>query len=110
MCSSMVCSWMKRLSARKGLIPSTRAARVCQASSHGILTELTHAEIDQLYSDPSVEMYRAEAVIAEFPDGSHTAALCFNLPILPRPDEANPNYAANLREVGPPVRPAVRLD
>jgi hypothetical protein len=45
-------------------------------------------------------MYRAEAVIAEFPDGSHTAALCFNLPIPPRPNEANPNYAASLREVG----------
>ena len=70
------------------------------ATAHGILTELTHDEIDRLYSDPSVAMYRAEAVIAEFPDGSHTAALCFNLPTPPGPNEANPNYAASLREVG----------
>lgn len=69
------------------------------ATAHGILVELTHVEIDQLYSDPSVAMYRAEAVIAEFPDGSHAAALCFNLPMVPQPDEANPDYAARLREV-----------
>ena len=71
-----------------------------KATAHGILMELTHAEIDQLYSDPSVAMYRAEAVIAEFPDGSHAPALCFNLPIPPGPNEANPNYAASLRQVG----------
>jgi hypothetical protein len=70
------------------------------ATAHGILMELTHEEIDQLYSDPSVAMYRAEAVLAEFADGSHTAALCFNLPRQPRPEEANPDYAAKLRELG----------
>ena len=69
------------------------------AAAHGILMELTHQEIDQLYSDPSVAMYRAEAVLAELDDGSHAAALCFNLPRPPRPEEANPGYAAKLREV-----------
>jgi hypothetical protein len=71
-----------------------------QASAHGMLMELTHQEIDQLYSDPSVAMYRAEAVLAELADGSHATALCFNLPRPPRPEEANPDYAAKLREVG----------
>lgn len=70
-----------------------------QATAHGILIELTHDEIDQLYSDPSVAMYRAEAVLAQLADGSHVAALCFNLPRPPRSEEANPNYAAKLRDV-----------
>jgi hypothetical protein len=75
------------------------------ASAHGILMELTHQEIDQLYSDPSVAMYRAEAVLAELADGSHAAALCFNLPRPPRLEEANPDYAAKLREVGRRLNP-----
>ncbi len=70
------------------------------ATAHGIVMELTHDEIDRLYSEPSVAMYRPEAVLAECVDGSRVAALCFNLPTPPRPDEANPDYAAKLREVG----------
>ena len=101
----------------KGLNPSNvRLARVngmalrigaratlvadAQASVHGIVMELAHDEIDQLYSEPSVAMYRAEAVLAEFGDGSQAAALCFNLPEPPRPEEANPDYAAKLRDLG----------
>jgi hypothetical protein len=71
-----------------------------QASVYGIVMELTQVEIDQLYSEPSVAMYRAEAVLAEFTDGSHAAALCFNLPEPPRPEAANPDYATKLRDVG----------
>lgn len=70
------------------------------ATSHGVVMELTHDEIDRLYSEPSVAMYRPEAVLAECVDGSRVAALCFNLPTPPRSDEANPDYAAKLREVG----------
>jgi hypothetical protein len=70
------------------------------ATAHGVVMELTHHEIDRLYSEPSVAMYRPEAVLAECADGAGVAALCFNLPTPPRPDEANPDYAAKLREVG----------
>lgn len=70
------------------------------ATAHGIVMELTHDEIDRLYSEPSVAMYRPEAVLAEFSDGSHTAALCFNVPEPPQPEQANPDYAAKLRELG----------
>lgn len=70
------------------------------ATVHGILMELAHAEIDKLYSDPDVEMYRPEPVAAELPGAGSAAALCFNLPIPPRPDEANPHYAARLSELG----------
>ena len=62
--------------------------------THGMLMELTHAEIDKLYADPSVNMYRAEAVIA---DG--VAALCFNLIDEPRADEYNDAYAQKLSEL-----------
>jgi hypothetical protein len=68
------------------------------SATYGVLMELTHAEIDKLYSEPSVEMYRPEAVRAELADGSIVAALCFNL-VMPSPDEANPAYAASLREL-----------
>src|SRR5260370_37923626 len=70
------------------------------ATAHGIVIELTHDEIDRLYSEPSVAMYRPEAVLAECGDGARAAALCFNLPTPPKPEEANPDYAAKLREVG----------
>lgn len=71
--------------------------------AHGILMELTHAEVDQLYSEPSVRTYRAEAVLCELKDGSRIPALCFNLLEPPRPEEANAEYAAKLRDL------AVRL-
>jgi hypothetical protein len=70
------------------------------ATAHGIVMELAHDEIDRLYSEPSVAMYRPEAVLAECADGSRVAALCFNLPQPPRPEEANPDYAAKLLELG----------
>lgn len=67
------------------------------ARSYGILMELTHDEIEQLYSEPSVRAYRAEAVLAELHDGSHIPALCFNLVVPPGREEANAEYAAKLR-------------
>jgi len=64
-----------------------------------MLMELRHDEIDRLYADPSVEMYRPEAVIAELEDGSRVAAMCFNLTAAPGPDEHNDEYVAKLRDV-----------
>ena len=69
------------------------------ARAHGILMELTHSEIEQLYSEASVRAYRPEAVIAELTDGSRVPALCFNLLVPPRPEEANSEYASKLREL-----------
>lgn len=66
-------------------------------STYGLVMELTHAEIDQLYSEPGVAVYRPEAVTAELTDGSTIPALCFNLPAAPHPGERNPEYAATLR-------------
>src|SRR5215471_13086885 len=71
--------------------------------THGILMELTHAEVEQLYSESSVRAYRPEAVLCELNDGLRIPALCFNLPEPPRAEEANSEYAAKLRDL------AVRL-
>jgi hypothetical protein len=68
-----------------------------EGSAYGILMELTHGEVEQLYSDPSVSAYRPEAVLAEVADGSHVAALCFNLVVPPTPEERNPQYVEKLR-------------
>jgi hypothetical protein len=61
--------------------------------------ELTHDEIEQLYSEASVRVYRPEAVLCELEDGSRVPALCFNLVVPPGPEEANSEYAAKLRDL-----------
>ena len=68
-------------------------------SAYGMLMELTHEEIEKLYSEPSVKAYRPEAVETEAEDGARIAALCFNLVDAPGPEEANAEYAAKLREL-----------
>lgn len=67
--------------------------------AHGILMELTHTEVEQLYSEASVRAYRPEAVLCELNDGSRIPALCFNLLEAPRADEANSEYASKLRDL-----------
>ena len=66
--------------------------------------QLTHAEIDELYSEATVRVYRPEAVIAELADGAQVPALCFNLVEPPSPADRNPEYAAKLRSL------AIRLE
>jgi hypothetical protein len=61
--------------------------------------ELTHAEVDALYSEPSVRMYKPEAVTACLDDGSFAAALCWNVVDVPAPGEKNVAYATALREL-----------
>lgn len=69
------------------------------ARAYGMLMELTHAEIERLYSEASVSVYRPEAVLTELADGSRVPALCFNLIVPPGPEEANAEYAAKLRDL-----------
>jgi Gamma-glutamyl cyclotransferase, AIG2-like len=69
------------------------------ARVYGIVMELTHVEIEQLYSEASVRAYRPEALLAELADGSRVPALCFNLLVPPGPEEANSEYAAKLRDL-----------
>lgn len=64
---------------------------------HGIVFSLTHSEMDKLYSEDSVSMYRPEAISVRLTDGSVIPALCFNLPEPPSIAERNLDYAAKLR-------------
>lgn len=45
--------------------------------------------------------YRPEPVIAELDDATLVPALCFNLPVPPRLDEIDKEYAQRLRDVAP---------
>jgi hypothetical protein len=68
-------------------------------SVYGILVELTHGEIERLYAEPVVAMYRPEAVLAEPENGAPIAALCYNLPSVPITVEPNLEYARKLRDL-----------
>ena len=57
--------------------------------------QLTHTEIERLYSEPSVAMYKPEAVLVS--RGSKVVALCFNLPTAPAPTEQDAEYLEQLR-------------
>lgn len=80
-----------RIGARAALVPAP-AAEV-----HGVLMKLSHSELDKLYSEPSVQAYRPEPVLAVTRDGATVAALCYNLPEPPATNEHNADYAAKLR-------------
>ncbi len=82
-----------RIGQRATLVPEPRG-RV-----HGVVLSLTLPELDRLYSEPSVQAYRPEAVLARLADGAVIPALCYNLPGPPAPGERNPEYAAKLRAV-----------
>ena len=57
---------------------------------------LTAAELQHLYSQPGLESYKPQAVLAHLADGSVVAALCYNLVESTARCEANPEYAMKL--------------
>jgi Gamma-glutamyl cyclotransferase, AIG2-like len=80
-----------RIGQRATLVPSA------DHSVYGVVMSLSHDDIDTLYSEASVSMYRPEAVLAQLSSGMLVPALCFNLPLPPGPDERNAEYATKLR-------------
>ena len=86
-----------RIGQRAALVP-TRGSRV-----HGLVMTLTLAELEKLYSEPSVQAYQPEAVLARVASGGVVAALCYNLPEPPAATERNPEYATKLRAVAQKV-------
>lgn len=81
------------IGARATLVPCTGQ------TAHGVVFSLTHREVDELYGEASVNVYRPEAILAQLADGSVCPALCFNLPVPPSLEERNPQYVSKLREV-----------
>jgi hypothetical protein len=82
-----------RLGDRATLVPDHGAC------VHGMLIGLSHAELDQLYAEPTVRAYRPEPVVAKLANGASVPALCFNLPVPPQAHEGNQDYAAKLQAV-----------
>jgi len=70
---------------------------------HGVVMSLGLEELEQLYSEPSVQAYAPQEVLAHLATGSRIAALCYNLPEPPSASERNPEYVAKLRAVGQKV-------
>jgi Gamma-glutamyl cyclotransferase, AIG2-like len=77
-------------------------ARLCSqpaSQAFGMVYALTESEIDSLYSEPGLEMYRPESIVATFEDGSSSVVTTFNLQDTTETDEPNLEYAAKLRAV-----------
>lgn len=83
-----------RIGQRAALLPRTGS------KVHGVVMSLTLAELDQLYSEPSVQAYQPQAVLVHLASGGVAGALCYNLGQPPSADERNPDYAAKLRALG----------
>ena len=81
------------IGARATLAPSANG------SVYGVVFSLTHHEVDKLYSEDSVSIYRPEAISVQLGDESLIPTLCFNLPEPPSIEERNPQYAARLRDL-----------
>jgi len=88
-----VCGFELRIGKRATLV-SSAGGRV-----HGMLASLTHADVERLYSDPSVSDYRPEGVVVDVAGGGTVAALCYNLVEPPLPEEHNAQYAGKLRSL-----------
>lgn len=86
-----------RIGQRAALIP-TPGARV-----HGLVMSLTLSELDRLYSEPSVQAYKPQAVLAQLASGGVIAALCYNLLQPPAATERNPEYVTKLRTLAQKV-------
>lgn len=82
-----------RIGRRATLVPDL------DGTVHGVVMELTHDDVDELYAEQSVRSYRPEAVLVELVDGSRRPALCFNLVTPPADGDASAEYAAKLRDV-----------
>jgi Gamma-glutamyl cyclotransferase, AIG2-like len=89
--SASIDGFQLRIGKRATLIP-TKNCKV-----YGIVTELTHDELKQLYSEPSLRDYQPEAVLVHLSTGESLPAMCFNLADPPAANERNPEYALKLR-------------
>jgi hypothetical protein len=81
-----------RIGRRATLVPSPGSR------AHGLLIDLTRPDVETLYADPGVNMYRPEPAICITERGT-VAALVYTLLDEPSPDERNDEYAGKLREL-----------
>ena len=87
----VVRDWGLRIGNRATLVPERGR------SVHGILMTLPLGDLDRLYKEASVSMYRPVAVLVELERAASVPALAYVLSEPPQPEERNPEYAAKLR-------------
>jgi hypothetical protein len=89
----VVRDWGLRIGQRATLAPTPGQA------VYGLLMAMPLPDVDRLYAEASVRMYRPVAVLVEASaaEAPTVAALAYVLPELPAPEERNPEYAAKLR-------------
>ena len=85
----LVRDWALRIGRRATLVPAPGGA------VHGVVMAMPLPELDRLYAEASVQMYRPVAVLVEA--AAAEAALAYVLPEPPPPEDRNPEYAAKLR-------------
>lgn len=66
------------------------------AEAHGMLYDLTHAELHSLYRGAGLDAYVAEALLVDCDGEGPVAALCCNLLEPPAEAESNPDYLGKL--------------
>ena len=88
---AFVSGFQLRIGNRATLVTNP-AARV-----FGQIVSISHVELERLYSEPGLQAYKPEAVMAQLANGETRAALCFNLVEPPSLQERNPEYAHKLR-------------
>jgi hypothetical protein len=88
-CATGLCS----VGERATIVPAGGAA------VFGIVMTMSLRDLDRLYGQPGLQMYRAAAVLVEGDAGESppVAALAYVLPEEPAPGDRNPDYAAKLR-------------
>jgi hypothetical protein len=90
---AVVNGYQLRIGERAMLVPNT------SSQVFGMVHALTEREINSLYAEPGLEMYRPETVMATFEDGSNRAVTTFNLQQISSEESFNTDYAAKLRSV-----------
>src|SRR5262245_44677125 len=89
----VVRDWALRIGQRATLVPAPDEV------VYGVVMAMPLPELDRLYADASVQMYRPVAVLVEATatEAAAVAAVAYVLPEPPAPEERNPEYASKLR-------------
>jgi hypothetical protein len=89
----VVRDWSLRIGQRATLLPAPGR------TVYGVLMTMSLTDLDRLYAEDSVRMYRPVAVLVETDGAEATAvaALAYVLPEPPALEERNPEYASRLR-------------
>src|SRR3712207_2860099 len=88
----VVRGWALRIGQRATLVPAPGGV------VHGVVMTIALPDLDRLYAEASVQMYRPVAVLVEAAiEPAALPALAYVLSEPPTPEERNPEYAAKLR-------------